>query len=309
MQGVILRRFHLERLVTKTAPLSLGNYARTFASKEVKDWNANASGITGRRPRTKKKSKNYVTDPDEEFMQMWSISEGYLQDRIKEATTGAKLSRRKYVKVWRPNVSTLPLASELTTDERSELLEDDLSVEFRIPKVGDFASLTPVYKSLTEEEDDENMARNEVELEEDKSCGVLGGSNVLSFKDFNLHPKLVDKLKRYSITTPTPIQKQAIPLILNHKSILIHSETGSGKTLVFLLPAIQDPGKGFGTVIVVPTRELASQMLFEAHRLLGDKTTVASFVSTKSNISYIFYIKHERACFIGISNIKERMRP
>ena len=283
MQGAFLRRFRLQWIIPQNAPPILGNYARTFASKQL-EWNENVSGITGRRRKAKKKSKNYVADPDEDFMQMWSTSEGYIQDQIKEATTGTKMSRRKYVKVWRPNVSTLPLGSELTVDERRELLEDDMSVDFKIPKAGDFVNLSPVYKTLTAEEEDDNLERKQVAMEEEKNHTDEGSdgfdaSKILSFEDSNLHPKLLEKLKRHGINTPTPIQKQAIPLILNKKSILIHSETGSGKTLVFLLPAIQDPGKGFGTVIIVPTRELASQMLFEAHRLLKDKTVVVSFVS------------------------------
>ena len=280
MQGLILRQcLYLQRLVPKNLPIL--SYGRTFASKQLDDSNENMSGVTGRRRRAKKKSKNRILDPDEEFMQMWSTSEGYIQDRIKEATTGVKMSRRKYVKVWRPNISTLPVASELTIEQRSELLEDDMSVEFRVPKAGDFMSLTPVYKSLEEEEFDDNMEGKEDETEEDKNRknDLLDTSKILSFSDLNVHPKLVEKLKQNHIKAPTPIQKQSIPLILKNKSILIHSETGSGKTLVFLLPAIQDPGKCFGTVIVVPTRELASQMLFEAHRLLGNKNVVDSFVS------------------------------
>ena len=281
MQGLILRRCYLQRLVPKTVPV-LG-YARTFASKQLNDSNKNEPGITGTRRRAKKKSKNYVSDPDEEFMQMWSTTEGYIQDKIKEATTGVKMSRRKYVKVWRPNVSTLPVASELTIEQRGELLEDDMSMEFRIPKAGDFASFTPVYKSLEEEEEefDNKMGGKEDEMEEDKSRKIneLDTSKILSFRDLNIHPKLIEKLKHNYIKSPTPIQRQSIPLILKNKSVLIHSETGSGKTLVFLLPAIQDPGKCFGTIIVVPTRELASQMLFEAHRLLRDKSVVESFVS------------------------------
>lgn len=295
MQGVILRRCYLEWLYPKNAPVSLVTYARarTFASKALHDRGENVIGVTGRRRRSKNKSKNNVKDPDEEFLQMWSTTEGYIQDQIKEATTGVKMSRRKYVKVYRPNVSTLPLVSELTMEERRDLLEDDMSVGFRIPKAGDFASLIPAYKSLNEEENvgDHDVETGEDERKEDKSdegkSDDSDTSKILSFTDLNLHPKLVGRLKQYRISVPTPIQKQAIPLIMKNKSILIHSETGSGKTLVFLLPAIQDPGKRFGTVIVVPTRELASQMLFEAHRLLGDKNVVESFVSMNNLSAYL----------------------
>ena len=226
-------------------------------------------------------------------MQMWSTTEGYIQDQLREVTTGVKMSRRKYVKVNRPNVSTLPLASELTLDERSKLLEDDPSVDFRIPRAEDFATLTPVFKSLTDEENFESAEENVLKVSEDKpdiGCNVVDTSRIFSFEDFNLHPKIIEKLKKYEIINPTPIQKQAIPLIMSSKSILIQSETGSGKTLVFLLPAIQDPGKSFGTVIVVPTRELASQLVFEAHRFLGNKTVVESFVSGNCRLSLTLFI-------------------
>lgn len=281
MQSFILGRLRLQRLTPKIVPLNLRNYARTFASKEVENRDEDV-GITGRRRRTKKRSKIHASDPDDEFMQMWSTTEGYIQDQLREVTTGVKMSRRKYVKVNRPNVSTLPLASELTLDERSKLLEDDPSVDFRIPRAEDFATLTPVFKSLTDEENFESAEENVLKVSEDKpdiGCNVIDTSRIFSFEDFNLHPKIIEKLKKYEIINPTPIQKQAIPLIMSSKSILIQSETGSGKTLVFLLPTIQDPGKSFGTVIVVPTRELASQLVFEAHRFLGNKTVVESFVS------------------------------
>ena len=280
--GMMIRRYSVPRLVSRDLMVSLVNSVRRFASKEVHDW-SDDKGITGRKRRSKKKSKRIILDPDEEFMQMWSTTEGYIQDQIEQATTGVKKSRRQYVKLWGHNVSTLPLASELTMEERRELLDDDMSVEFKIPKAGDFVSLFPVYKSLNVDENEDNMESNE-EMAEDGSrktseSDEMDDSNISSFQDLKVHSKLVVKLTQRGIETPTPIQKIGIPMIQKNKSILIHSETGSGKTLVFLLPAIQDPGKGFGTVIVVPTRELASQMLFEAHRLLGNKNAVESFVS------------------------------
>ncbi|XP_068755652.1 DEAD-box ATP-dependent RNA helicase CshC-like [Montipora capricornis] len=279
---MMIRRYSVPRLVSRDLMVSLVNSVRRFPSKEVHDW-SDDKGITGRKRRSKKKSKRIIQDPDEEFMQMWSTTEGYIQDQIEQATTGVKKSRRQYMKLWGHNVSTLPLASELTMEERRELLDDDMSVEFKIPKAGDFVSLFPVYKSLNVDENEDNMESNE-EMAEDGSrktseSDEMDDSNISSFQDLKVHSKLVVKLTQRGIETPTPIQKIAIPMIQKNKSILIHSETGSGKTLVFLLPAIQDPGKGFGTVIVVPTRELASQMLFEAHRLLGNKNAVESFVS------------------------------
>ncbi|XP_029189872.2 probable ATP-dependent RNA helicase YfmL [Acropora millepora] len=282
MQSMLLRRASLPRLASRNLKINVRNGIRMFTSKQVNDC-SDDRGISGKKRRSAKKAKNHIQDPDEEFMQMWSNTEGYIQDQIKQATSGIRKSRRQYVKVWGQNVTTLPLASELTVEERRELLEDDMSVEFRIPKAGDFASLFPVYKSFNGNENDSIAESKDEVVNLDSQITAesdeVDVSNISSFQDFKLHSKLVEKLGQQGIEKPTPIQKEAVPLVLKNKSVLIHSETGSGKTLVFLLPAIQDPGKGFGTVIIVPTRELASQMLYEAHNLLGNKSAVESFVS------------------------------
>lgn len=286
MQSVILKRFGIQQLLRNNLHLRHVNCARCFASNSSKQpkEDETLNGLSDvKRTHFKLRKKTKKHGPDIDFMQLWSTSEGYIQTMYKEAKTGTKKPMRSTF--WTQNVSTLPLASELTEEEREELLEDDWSVDFRIPEAGDFASLTPVYKSLTEEEGEEILERkgNELEREEDKyakkESDAVDTSKIVSFQDFDLHPKLVEKLNRDGITMPTAIQKQAIPLIFKRKSLLIQSETGSGKTLVFLLPALQFPGKAFGTVIIVPTRELASQLLFETRRLLGDKTIVESFVS------------------------------
>lgn len=293
MQSVILKRIGLQRLFRNNFHLRCADFynARCFASQRRETF----GGVTGikrvagiKRGTYAKKKRKY--DPDEEFMQLWSTSEGYIKNMFQEAKreTSNNTPMRKYGNTFMTqNVSTLPSASELTKDEIEQLPEDSGSVDFRIPDAEDFAGLTPEYKSLKEQElkddeivelrnvDDKERDKNQAEAESD----VVDTSKILSFQDFDLHPKLIEKLTRDGITVPTAIQKQAIPLILKRKSILIQSETGSGKTLVFLLPALQYPGKAFGTLIIVPTRELASQMLYEARRFLGDKSIVESFVS------------------------------
>ena len=71
---------------------------------------------------------------------------------------------------------------------------------------------------------------------------------------------------------PTPIQSKALPVSLTKGSdCIIQSETGSGKTLTFLLPTLQDPSIGLSTLILVPTRELASQVQYQALKLTGTK--------------------------------------
>ena len=66
--------------------------------------------------------------------------------------------------------------------------------------------------------------------------------------------------KRYGIVIPTEVQKQSLPLTLRRKSCIIQSPTGSGKSLSFLIPALEDASPGLSTVILAPTRELATQL-------------------------------------------------
>lgn len=78
------------------------------------------------------------------------------------------------------------------------------------------------------------------------------------------------QLKESGITTPTPIQEQAIPVILAGKDIVAQAQTGTGKTLAFLLPILQkiDANKPhIQAVIITPTRELALQITQEAAKL------------------------------------------
>ena len=64
--------------------------------------------------------------------------------------------------------------------------------------------------------------------------------------------------------TPTPIQQQAIPLILDRKDIIACAQTGTGKTAAFLLPVInhiiKERSGNISTLVIVPTRELAIQI-------------------------------------------------
>ena len=91
-----------------------------------------------------------------------------------------------------------------------------------------------------------------------------------SFQELGVKESLCQALFREGITVPTEIQYEALPLSLTKRSdCIIQSETGSGKTLTFLLPALQDSSLGLSTLILVPTRELASQIHYQALKLAG----------------------------------------
>ncbi len=86
----------------------------------------------------------------------------------------------------------------------------------------------------------------------------------MTFKDLGLSSVLTDKCAAMGYTEPTPIQKQAIPVVMSGRDMIACAETGTGKTAAFLLPIINkliEDGKRPGTRVLVlsPTRELANQ--------------------------------------------------
>src|SRR5690242_19059950 len=85
----------------------------------------------------------------------------------------------------------------------------------------------------------------------------------MNFNELGLVPSLCARCAQLGFSEPTPIQKQAIPIVLNGGDIIATAETGTGKTAAFLLPIIQklEASKLPGTTVLVisPTRELANQ--------------------------------------------------
>mgnify|MGYP001085747589 CR=1 FL=1 len=90
------------------------------------------------------------------------------------------------------------------------------------------------------------------------------------FKALGIKEQWIEKLKQDRITVPTPIQEQAIPLLLQGMDVIAQAQTGTGKTLAFLLPIMEkidvhDPK--VQALVVTPTRELAIQITHEAKKL------------------------------------------
>jgi len=90
------------------------------------------------------------------------------------------------------------------------------------------------------------------------------------FKQFGLNATLINNLKKQHITTPTPIQNLTINHIINNFDVIAEAQTGTGKTLAFLLPMFQNfsnDSKHIQGLIITPTRELAIQITSEAKKL------------------------------------------
>ena len=86
-----------------------------------------------------------------------------------------------------------------------------------------------------------------------------------SFKDLGLSGKALAAVKRMGYERPTPVQEQAIPLVLKGRDIVAAAQTGTGKTAAFTLPVMDVLGHAKGgqgplMLVVTPTRELAQQI-------------------------------------------------
>lgn len=109
----------------------------------------------------------------------------------------------------------------------------------------------------------------------------------MTFKDLGIDSDITEALEARGITSPFPIQEQAIPLALTGQDIIGQAKTGTGKTLGFGLPLIQslgkDPSHGAKALVVVPTRELAIQVAEDLKLACSNRsTTVAAIYGGKA---------------------------
>lgn len=86
----------------------------------------------------------------------------------------------------------------------------------------------------------------------------------MTFNDFNLSDEIEEAISFMGYTSPTPIQEEAIPYILEGNDLIGCAQTGTGKTAAFLIPLLEklakSTKKGIKALIIVPTRELAQQI-------------------------------------------------
>ncbi len=97
----------------------------------------------------------------------------------------------------------------------------------------------------------------------------------MSFETFNLHPDIMAGIRTQGYTSPTPIQRESIPLIMQGHDLIGLAQTGTGKTAAFVLPVLHRlmscPRGRANALIISPTRELAEQTC-ETINTLGRKT-------------------------------------
>ena len=92
----------------------------------------------------------------------------------------------------------------------------------------------------------------------------------MAFKTLGVSPEILEAVAALGFTTASPIQAAAIPPLLEGRDVIGQSETGSGKTAAFCIPAIArvDPAQRSTQVLILaPTRELVTQITAEVQKL------------------------------------------
>lgn len=119
----------------------------------------------------------------------------------------------------------------------------------------------------------------------------------MNFEQFSFDQRIVARIKAIGYTTPTPIQQQAIPMVLKGRDVMGLAQTGTGKTAAFMLPILQRLTQGtlrrVRALIIVPTRELAEQ-IYQVSLDLGKNTNVRS-VSVYGGVSKVSQVSRLRS--------------
>lgn len=114
-----------------------------------------------------------------------------------------------------------------------------------------------------------------------------------AFETFGLKSPIMKSIKEAGFKVPSPIQEQAIPIILSGKDVVGQAHTGTGKTAAFGLPVLNNlqGDQGVEVLVITPTRELANQVsdeLYSLGKYLGVKTvTVYGGMSSYKQIRFI----------------------
>ena len=123
------------------------------------------------------------------------------------------------------------------------------------------------------------------------------------FSDLNIPHLLLNSLTLNNFITPTEIQEKTIPLGLQGKDIIGSAQTGTGKTLAFLIPTIKNllENKNHTAIVIEPTRELAQQVLDVAISICKQGLNIRStlLIGGESYTKQINQLKNNSRIIIG----------
>ncbi|KAH8380454.1 hypothetical protein KR009_010751, partial [Drosophila setifemur] len=227
-------------------------------------------------------------------------------DIFKLISAGSRFTKRAKVcpaTPRKPPVPEVPKQQNLIKIEQSPEEDEEEPAEFRL-LAGDSA---PVKRKKAKQEkvpSPEELATNAAnDLRKQHNISVLGKNvpaPVTSFealtKEFKLLPRLQENLLSRGFPQPTPIQMQALPVLLQRRALMACAPTGSGKTLAFLTPIIDGlrahKTSGLRALVLAPTRELAQQIYRECAELTRETGLRTHFISKVSEAKQ----KHGAEC-------------
>ncbi|XP_023167601.2 probable ATP-dependent RNA helicase DDX52 [Drosophila hydei] len=229
-------------------------------------------------------------------------------DIFKQLTAGVRFTKKRAAPPSKPN--TVNVAKETPqlkpvnkTVEDSDSGEDcSAADDFRLladSGTGSAAADVPkrkkAKKQLSTEQAEQQQRAEEVSALRKQNLITVLGKDVpapirlfddLSTGEYKLLPRLQENLLSYGFAQPTPIQMQALPVLLKDRALMACAPTGSGKTLAFLTPIINGlrthKTTGLRALVLAPTRELAQQIYRECGELTRGTGLRTHFISKVS---------------------------
>ncbi|RXG70587.1 ATP-dependent RNA helicase vasa, isoform A, partial [Armadillidium vulgare] len=134
-----------------------------------------------------------------------------------------------------------------------------------------------------------------------------------SFSEANLRKLLLDNIAKAKYTTPTPVQKHTIPVIMSGRDLMACAQTGSGKTAAFLLPilhnilsnnidcSLEDNQIRPTALVLSPTRELAIQIFNEARKFANESIVRVCICYGGTSVSHQIRTMQRRGCHILVA--------
>ncbi|XP_051850021.1 probable ATP-dependent RNA helicase DDX52 isoform X1 [Antechinus flavipes] len=252
-------KFDLRRFQTDAARFQLGKRKFDFDSSEVLE----ELNFFGRKKPTPAENEasldNTLSKEDKRLQQK---AEGEEDNRIER-------KRKRNMKKEKQTSETISVSSN--KEEETILWMSSLEAKIKNKKGKEENKLTA--------EKLERLRKQKINCLRNKHKIHIQGTDlpepITSFQqldqEYKIHSRLLQNILDAGFQTPTPIQMQAIPVMLHGRELLASAPTGSGKTLAFSIPILmqlkQPTNKGFRALIISPTRELASQTHRELVRI------------------------------------------
>ncbi|KAH8372192.1 hypothetical protein KR093_010544 [Drosophila rubida] len=226
-------------------------------------------------------------------------------DIFRQLTAGVRFSKKR--PVFNPKKAQIIAKEELPKPAKvAKLVEEDTATkQFRLLADnigGNNATDKPKRKKAKKQLSPEQLEQQQREeqvlaIRKEHSITVLGKDvpapitsfNELDAVEYKLLPRLKENILSFGYEQPTPIQMQALPVLLKDRALMACAPTGSGKTLAFLTPIINGLRShrttGLRALVLAPTRELAQQIYracIELTKSTGLRTHIISKASEAS---------------------------